>query len=128
MHLIYDELIAEASYHDLNVKEKTCVLAEELGHYHTTIGNIIDSRDTKNRKQELKARLWAYNQQIGLLGIVNAYEAGCLNTYEMAEYLDVTEQFLLDALQCYKDKYGLFTKLDNYIIYFEPNLGIMKMM
>ena len=22
MHLIYDELIAEASYHDLNVKEK----------------------------------------------------------------------------------------------------------
>lgn len=109
------------------LKEKACVLAEELGHYHTTVGDIIDLQDVKNRKQELKARLWAYNEQIGLQGIVKAYESGCVNLFEMAEYLDVTESFLNDALKCYHNKYGMCAVLDNYIIYFEPNLGVMRM-
>lgn len=42
--------------------EKTCVLAEELGHYHTTVGDITDLSDPKNRKQERQARLWGYNK------------------------------------------------------------------
>lgn len=37
--------------------EKACVLAEELGHHYTTVGNILDQSDTNNRKQELRARL-----------------------------------------------------------------------
>lgn len=57
------------------VKEKSCMLAEELGHYYTTSGNIIDQSDTLNRKQELKARFTGYNLKIGLIGIVNAYES-----------------------------------------------------
>ena len=44
--------------------EKACVLAEELGHHYTTYGNILDQSDTSNRKQELRARAWAYNKQI----------------------------------------------------------------
>lgn len=31
-------------------REKTCVLAEELGHYYTTTGDILDQSDTMNRK------------------------------------------------------------------------------
>lgn len=57
--------------------EKACVLAEELGHHYTTVGNIIDLTDAQNRKQERQARLWAYNKQIGLTGIIRAFEAGC---------------------------------------------------
>lgn len=38
-------------------KEKACVLAEELGHYHTSSGNILDQGDVFNRKQELRARM-----------------------------------------------------------------------
>ena len=38
--------------------EKACVLAEELGHHHTTVGNILDMSDAGNRKQERQARLW----------------------------------------------------------------------
>lgn len=110
------------------LKEKSCVLAEELGHYYTTIGDIINLQDVKNLKQELKARLWAYDKQVGLLGIINAYEAGCTSIYAMAEFLNVTEEFLADALKCYKSKYGICTKLNNYIIYFEPTLGICKML
>lgn len=111
----------------LSSTEKTCVLAEELGHHHTTAGDIIDLTDTANRKQELRARMWAYNKLIGLSGILSAYKAGCRNIHDTAEYLDVTEEFLLEALQAYKQKYGIFAKVDNYVIYFEPNVGVFEM-
>ncbi|MEY8428867.1 ImmA/IrrE family metallo-endopeptidase [Lachnospiraceae bacterium 46-15] len=106
--------------------EKACVLAEELGHYHTTTGNILDQSKVENRKQEYHARLWAYNKQIGLMGIVRAYQYGCQNSYEMADYLGVTEEFLADALKAYKSKYGICATVDNYIVYFEPYVGIME--
>lgn len=107
-------------------KEKSCVLAEELGHYYTTHGNILDQSDTMNRKQELKARFIGYNIKIGLIGIVRAYESGCRNLYETAEYLDVTEEYLQDALECYKSKYGECVSVDNYAIYFIPSLMVLK--
>lgn len=107
-------------------KEKSCVLAEELGHHYTTVGNILDQSSVSNRKQELRARMWAYNKLIGLMGIIKSYEHGCQSYHEMAEYLDVTEEFLRDALKRYHQKYGVCTTVDNYIIYFEP-LGVVKM-
>ena len=106
--------------------EKTCVLAEELGHHHTSYGNIINLNDVDNRKQELRARVWGYNKLIGLSGIVSCYRAGCRNLYEMAEHLDVTEEFLKEALECYKSKYGVYAKIDNYVIYFIPTLVVLE--
>ena len=64
---------------------------------------------------------------IGLIGIVNAYKHGCNSLYETADYLNVTEEFLSDALDYYKSKYGVYTTVDNYIIYFEPTLGIFQL-
>lgn len=78
--------------------QKACVLAEELGHHYTAVGNIIDIQDVRNIKQKQKGRIWAYDKMIGLIGIINAYERHCLNRNEMAEFLDVTEEFLQDAL------------------------------
>lgn len=106
--------------------EKTCVLAEELGHHHTSVGNILDMNDVCNRKQERQARLWGYNKLIGLSGIINAFRAGCHNRHEIAEKLDVTEEYLQECIDCYRDKYGVYTIVDNYIIYFIPNLAVMK--
>ena len=106
--------------------EKACVLAEELGHHYTTYGNILDQSDTSNRKQELRARAWAYNKQIGLLGLIRAYEHGCRNRFEIAEYLEVTEKVLEECLSFYQNKYGVCTNVDNYVVYFIPNLIVMK--
>lgn len=106
--------------------EKGCVLAEELGHYHTTVGDILDQNNTENRKQERRARIWAYNKLVGMSGIVSAYRAGCRNTHEMAEHLEVTEEFLLEALDCYRQKYGTHTCFDNYTVYFEPCIGVFE--
>lgn len=106
--------------------EKNCVLAEELGHYYTTSGNILDLSNTSNRKQELRARAWAYDRLVGLSGIISCFEAGCRNLYEMSEHLEVTEEFLKETIKRYRQKYGAFATTKNYIIYFEPVLGVMK--
>ena len=92
---------------NLTSTEKTCVLAEELGHHYTAIGNILDQQKVANAKQELHARTWAYNECVGLIGIVKAFEAGCQSLYEMAEYLEVTENFLKDALEAYRRRFRL---------------------
>ena len=106
--------------------EKACVLAEELGHHYTTYGNILDQSDASNRKQELRARAWAYNKQIGLLGLIRAYEHGCRNRFEIAEYLEVTEEVLEECISYYRKKYGIYQSVDNYIIYFVPTLTVFK--
>ena len=107
--------------------EKSCVLAEELGHYHTTYGDILDLDNVQNRKQEFRARMWGYDRLIGLKGIIQAYKRGCRNPAEMAEELDVTEEYLLDALNAYRSKFGTRTTADGYVIYFEPSLAVMKL-
>ena len=111
---------------DMNTAEKTCVLAEELGHHHTSVGNILDMNDVRNRKQERQARLWGYNKLIGLTGIINAFRAGCQSRHEMAELLDVTEEYLQECIDCYRDKYGEYVEVDNYTICFIPNLAVME--
>ena len=105
--------------------EKACVLAEELGHHHTTVGNILDQSIAENRKQERRARLWAYKKAFDLIDLVSAYKHGCRNRYEIAEFLEVTEQFLQEAINTYKGIYGAYTTVDQYVVYFEP-LGILK--
>lgn len=106
--------------------EKKCVLAEELGHYYTSHGDIIDMHDIANRKQEHHARVWAYRRAFDLSDLISAYKYGCKNRFEIAEYLNVTESFLIDAIEQYKAQYGLCTKVDKYLIYFEP-LGVLEL-
>ena len=105
--------------------EKACVLAEELGHYYTSYGDILDQTKIVNRKQEKRARNWAYEKLIPLSKLIEAYGCRCRNRFELAEYLNVTEEFLEDTLKHYKEKYGLFKTIENYVIYFEP-LGVLK--
>ena len=111
---------------DIPTTQKACVLAEELGHHYTTVGNILDQSKAENRKQERRARLWAYRKMFDLIDLVSAYKHGCRNRYEIAEYLEVTESFLQEALDTYKEKYGPYTKVDRYVVYFEP-LGVLEL-
>ncbi|KSV59814.1 hypothetical protein [Acetivibrio ethanolgignens] len=84
--------------------EKSGILAEELGHHYTTFGNITDLESTENQNK-----------------------ANCLTLNEMAEHLEVSEEFLSEALEYYRKKYGVCTEIDNYLIYFEPSLGVMEL-
>lgn len=80
---------------------KACVLAEELGHYYTTAGDIMNQADAANRKQENVARRWAYEKMLPIENILFAAQDGHVDIWDMAEYLDVDEAFLKDALIYY---------------------------
>ena len=110
-----------------NSAEKACVLAEELGHHYTAVGDIIDQSSVENRKQEMRGRILAYNKLVGLRGIVDAYLHHCQNLSDTAEYLEVTEEFLADSITYYKTKYGIYTQIDNYIVIFEPAIAVMEL-
>jgi len=67
--------------------EKTCILAEELGHFHTSYGNILDQSQITNRKQEIIARRWAYQKLVPLEAFVLAYKKRVSGIGEFAEML-----------------------------------------
>nr|WP_107841719.1 ImmA/IrrE family metallo-endopeptidase [Metasolibacillus meyeri] len=106
--------------------EKACVLAEEMGHYHTSSGDILDLKNVVSLKQELNARRWAYKKLVPLHKIIQAHKLHIANRYELADYLNVTENFLDDALEWYTSKYGLSVSIDNFTICFEP-LGVIEL-
>lgn len=106
--------------------EKNCTLAEEIGHYFTTHGNILDQTKIINIKKEIQARRWAYRKLLPLSIFIDAYEKNRLNKYDMLEDNDITEEFLDNCIRYYKQKYGLGTNIGQYTILFEPNLQIIK--
>ena len=105
--------------------EKACVLAEELGHYHTSSGDILDQSKLMNKKQEKRARNWAYEKLVPLSKIIEAYKAGVRNRYELADYIGVTELFIDEAINRYKEEFGLYATVEEYTIYFGP-LGVLE--
>ena len=105
--------------------EKACILAEELGHYHTTVGDILDQTKVQNRKQERRACAWSYKRLVPLDKLIQASNLGIRSRPELAEYLHITEQHLSAALQHYKEKYGLYHHISGYWVCFEP-LGVVK--
>ena len=109
-------------------RKRSCVLAEELGHYHTAVGDILDQSTVENRKLERRGRVWSYDKIVGLTGIISCYHAGCHTLFEMAEHLEVPEDFLQEALNYYRSKYGICTKLDNYTIFFESGIAVLELL
>lgn len=80
---------------------KTCILAEEIGHYETSFGDILNQNDINNRKQEFAARRWAFKRLVPEENIRFAIADGHTEIWDMAEYLDVDEAFLREALKYY---------------------------
>src|SRR5690554_5342524 len=70
--LYADNVIAINKNIDTTV-EKACVLAEELGHYYTSIGDILDQTKIENRKQEKRARRWAVDRLIKVEDFIDAF-------------------------------------------------------
>lgn len=103
--------------------EKTCVFAEELGHHFTSHGNLLtDASVGQNivNKQETIAKRWAYLEVVPFSELIEAEKAGCRNIYELADFLSVTESFLRDALNSFKEQYGVYKEHNGYRIYFDP--------
>lgn len=111
---------------NISSNEKNCILAEELGHHYTTSGDILNQLSVSDLKQELRARHWAYEKLITFDGLIDCFVNGIFFKNEIADYFNVTEDFLSDALNYYKQKYGIQIVKDDYTIFLEPSLSIIK--
>ena len=81
--------------------KKCCVLAEELEHYEVNVGDILNQNEVNNRRQERAARRRAYEKMVPLENILFAAQDGHGEIWNMAEYLEVDEGFLKEALKYY---------------------------
>jgi hypothetical protein len=107
---------------DKNLPEtrKAEVLYEELAHHKLTYGNILDQSKWINRKFENYARRHGYEAALPLRIIVEAHHYGVSNLYELAEYVQLSEEHVLEILEHYKNKHGIGTHYGDYSITFEP--------
>lgn len=112
----------------LSYKEKACILAEEIAHHDLNVGNITDQSDGNNRWQEHKARMMSYDRMVGLRGLINCFEAGDRNLYEMADRLDVPDWFLKEVIEGYRLRYGEGVQVDNFVLSFEPYFNIIEIL
>lgn len=105
---------------NLPITSKLETLAEELAHNELTYGNIVDQSSFNHRKFEGYARRSAYEKLVPLKDIVKAFLQGIHNLYELANFFEVTESFVLQSITHYKQKYGYSTRCGKYVIQFEP--------
>ena len=93
--------------------ETRCVLAEELGHYFTTIGNALYQHRNYSdvlrvNKIEKAALRWAGHFLIPDEDLCEALRHGQPSLYELSEIFNVTEPFMKSRLDTFKEEeYGL---------------------
>lgn len=105
---------------NLSERRKAEVLYEELAHHKLTYGNILDQSKDINRKFENYARRYGYEAALPLRILVEAYNYGVSNLYELAEYVQLSEEYIAEILKHYKNKYGIGTHYGEYLITFDP--------
>lgn len=104
----------------LDEHKKRCVLAEELSHGLTNVGNITDQGITSNRKQEARARRRCYQWLVSPSKLLRAYTAGARTFDEFADMLCVTPEFLQEALLDIQKRKGYSISFEGYVITFQP--------
>lgn len=102
-------------------REKKCILAEELGHHFTTVGDITGEDTIDKRKQEQLGRRWGFEAIIPIEDIIDVIIDGSDCIYLAAEQLDVTPEYLQEALIYYSQKYGPEMEYGDYIIMFSDS-------
>ena len=105
---------------NLSETRKAEVLYEELAHHKLTYGNILDQSEWINRKFENYARRHGYEAALPLRIIIEAHHYGVSNLYELAQYVQLSEDHVLEILEYYKTKHGYSTRYGKYVIQFEP--------
>ena len=105
---------------NLSETRKVEVLYEELAHHKLTYGNILDQSKWINRKFEKYAVRHGYQAALPLRLIIEAYHYGTSNLHELAEYVELSEEYIIKVIEFYKKKYGLSTYFNGHVIKFEP--------
>lgn len=94
--------IAMDPWRMLTLADEKVKLAHELGHCATgAFYNCYAARELR-QKHEQRANRWAYKMLIPEDELAEALRKGYREPWELAEYFDVTEPFLREALEYYR--------------------------
>ena len=88
----------------LTTREERSYLSHELGHH---IKGALYNKETPiyTRGQcEHKANKWATHKLIPLRSLFAAFRKGYVEAWQLAEYFDVTEDFILKTIEIYKQE------------------------
>lgn len=116
-----------------NTKLFACVLAEELGHHFTTVGDTCAEYYSYAArldidKKETMAMKWATETLLPAYEIVEAAREGITTFEDLADKLEVTGEFLLKRLE-FIAKYSASMKIDSsryLMINRLPNIYVLE--
>lgn len=80
--------------------EENVIAAHEIGHCETGAFYNEHSLELRSR-MEYRADKWAIKKLVPEDELIEAFESGILEIWELAEYFDVTEDFMVKACEFY---------------------------
>lgn len=94
-------ILLNENFYNRDKKEQIEILAEECGHYATTVGDITNANSYKERldldKAELKARQWGANYLIDIEALKKAL-LSCQTIDEVLDKLDISYNIFNDYM------------------------------
>jgi|GEM_PF-1200329 len=86
---------------------RAAILAEEFGHYKTSVGDTVrGSDDIRIGRSEERALRAAVDMLVCPEDVIQAIRSGVQNWYELSEELDLPESFLQKAVEVWQKQYG----------------------
>lgn len=86
----------------------------------------IDARQKYLAKQEALARSRAMERTVTLDGLIHCYFNHAWSLEEVADYFGVTEKYVQQAIQNYRNKYGLVFRYNGYYFDLRKAINISK--
>ena len=79
----------------------------ELGHVATGALHKVDSPYELVERSEYRAKRWGAQQYLTADAFRTAFQDGCQELWELAEYFDMPEEVVRDAYQYWSDSQGI---------------------
>ena len=82
------------------------IFSEELGHYFCDATYKFNSDPAFINKQEYRAKKWSFLKLIPYNNLKSAISNGINTLYSLADYFDVTYEYMHNAVIFYTENYG----------------------
>lgn len=89
---------------NLTASEEYVCMAHELGHHMRGALYHIEAPVFSLGQCEHKANKWAVHKLIPIRSLHAAFRKGYVEVWQLAEYFDVTEDFILKTIEIYKQE------------------------
>lgn len=106
---------------NVNRRKRAVILAEELGHHLTSVGDTVRIGDQRKiGRAEERAIRKAIELLVKPEDFIDAILAGIRNWPELSDYLDLPEDFLIKAVEVWMLTIGPCYCSRNSLLWFDP--------